>query len=110
MSDKGEDMSELDWITGHDTGISSETIWSVMMGCKPPAWNAPPQDPSDFGRCYRLLIEFPAWRSRLGEVAIRHPEWDALVRHWDELETLWEQESPSGKCPLLYRRMNEVRQ
>lgn len=93
-----------------DTGISSETIWHVMTGF-PVRRHGYPLDPSDFGRCYRLLQRFPFWRVRLPEVAARFPrEWTLLVRHWDELTELYEEEvrRPDGIAPLLYRRMKKL--
>lgn len=101
--------SPLAWLLSGDTGISSTTIWSVMMGEKPSGGGgfgpSVPWDPSDFGRCYRLLKRFPAWRKRLGEVADALPDWAPLVREWDELERLYEQELPTGSAPTLYARM-----
>lgn len=100
---------ELDWIVGNDTGTSSQTIWAVLMGATP-RHRSTPSDPSDFGRCYRLLKLMPAWRARLSEVATRYPEWSALVAHWDELTTLYEQElnTPNGMAPKTYARMKEL--
>lgn len=100
-------MTPAAWLDGPDTGTSSKTIFAVMTGrvlsndFRP----ATPRDPADFGRCHRLLALFPEWRTRLGEVAAKHPEWAPLVAVWPELETLFEEESPSGKAPRLYARM-----
>ena len=83
----------LQWIVGRDTGISSKTIWSVMMGAVPenphPFHFDVPHDPDDFGRCYRLLQAVPEWRGRLPEVAARFPEWGPLVDAWGELEEMY---------------------
>jgi hypothetical protein len=98
----------LAWITNGDTGTSSETIWGVMMG-RAVKRNGIPWDPSDFGRCYRLLKVMPSWRARLPEVVAQHPRWKLLVEAWDELTALYEQELPSGQCPLLYARMQQLR-
>ena len=75
----------IEWIAGDDTGLSSKTIWCVMMGvpCGQPSI---PYDDGDFGRCYRLLEKFPAWRKRLHEVAAAHPRWDYTVKIWDDWE------------------------
>lgn len=100
--------SPMDWLQGPDTGISSKCIWHVMMGTVDPRDTCHPWDPDDFGRCYRLLEAFPKWRARLHEVSARFPRWTALVREWDALTQLWEEESPSGRCPKLYRRMKEL--
>ena len=96
------------WIIGGDTGLSSLTIWGVMM-CHPPAWPSIPADPSDFGRCFRLLELIPEWRKRLPRVSDIYPEWDGLVQHWPELEALWLEECNNDRAPKLYRRMIELR-
>jgi hypothetical protein len=97
-----------EWMASCDTGTSSETIWSVMTG-RPVKRTGIPWDPADFGRCYRLLKLFPAWRARMPEVAKKHAEWAGLVKEWDELTRLFEEESPSGTCPKLWVRMQELR-
>ena len=74
----------FEWLLGGDTGTSSETICAVMTGSKIDDADVP-YDAGDFGRCYRLLTAFPAWRARLPEVAARYPEWAPLVREWDSL-------------------------
>jgi hypothetical protein len=95
------------WIAGDDTGTSSKTIWAVMMGVADPECNRydVPYDPADFGRCVRLLNRVPEWRGRLGEVAAIFPRWQPLVDAWEELETLYEEEFPTGKAPRLYERI-----
>lgn len=95
------------WLRSWDTGISSETIWRVLMH-ETPRYVDIPHDPADFGRCYRLLKAVPSWRERLTEVAAAVPKWRPFVAAWDELTALYEQELPSGVCPLLYRRMREL--
>lgn len=106
---------ELTWLNGTDTGTSSLAIFSVcsergfMATRFRSDMHTAPSDPSDFGRCYRLLERFPAWRSRLGEVAARFPEWRDLVAAWDELESLYREEMASGTAPKLYERMRELR-
>lgn len=101
------------WLTNGDTGISSETIWGVMMG-RPMKkaqqfGNSPPSDPDDFGRCYRLLKIMPSWRARLPEMFAQFPAWKAMVEAWDEITALYEEELPKKRCPRLYHRMQELR-
>jgi hypothetical protein len=101
------------WIRGPDTGLSSKTIWAVMMGNVDVLGSSGPRepvDPSDFGRCYRLLKAFPEWRPRLGEVAAKYPRWAELVEAWDELSKLYEEEVPKGhgRAPKLWKRMQEL--
>lgn len=105
---------EVAWLTGPDTGTSSLTIFSALSrghaqkAATRRGHPSLPWDPEDFGRCHRLLKVIPEWRSRLGEVAAKHPEWTALVREWDELERLYEEELPTGHAPKLYARMKAL--
>ena len=89
------------WLRNGDTGISSETIWSVMMGRAPGPRFEPyhPLDPSDFGRCYRLLQVMPSWRARLSEGAAAYPSWAGLIEHWDQLTELYERALKTPKVP-----------
>jgi hypothetical protein len=107
---------ELEWLLGPDTGTSSLTIFSVlsekhagraMVRVRHGLGPSPPWDPDDFGRCYRLLEMFPAWKERMQEVADRYPTWAKLVQDWGYLWALWEEESPSGECPKLYDAMKD---
>jgi hypothetical protein len=105
------DGDAVGWLTNGDTGISSMTIWSVMMGKPMKGGFGPdvPHDPADFGRCHRLLKVMPSWRDKLGLVAEKYPEWSALVEHWSELTALYEEELPRKMAPKLYARMRELR-
>jgi len=102
-------MTPEQWIVGRDTGISSITIWAVMMGVKP-SWPSVPLDPSDFGRCFRMLCLIPGWRARLPEVASVYPEWTRLVGHWQEIESLYMEECSraDGMALKTYARMQEL--
>jgi hypothetical protein len=104
--------AEIAWLCGTDTGTSSKTIFSVLSEKNLPATVRlrpdVPHDPDDFGRCYRLLEQFPAWRSRLPEVAAKYPQWGPLVREWERLSHLFEQESPTMRCPKLYDAMKAL--
>ncbi len=105
----------LQWIAGGDTGTSSKTIWAVMQMVEP-EYASVPSDPSDFGRCYRLLKLIPEWREGLSLVSRRYPEWTALVEHWDELTALYEDELVNGPknkhgdrmAQKTYDRMKEL--
>ena len=103
-----EPSAEALWLAGGDTGTSSMTIWSVMTGYPIERTPSVPWDPSDFGRCHRLLAKFPGWRARMGEVATKHPAWAGLVAAWDELTALYIEEFPTGRAPKLYARMKEL--
>lgn len=104
-------MTPNEWIKSEDNGISSHTIWAVMMGCsdveKSFGYDTP-SDPSDFGRCHRLLNHFPEWKERLNEVTEKFPKWGPMVREWDELTSLYEEEFQGERAPKLYARMQEL--
>lgn len=99
----------VDWLTNGDTGISSLTIYHVITGRRVD-WTGWPADPSDFGRCYRLLKIMPSWRARLTEVATRYPKtpWTNLIASWDDVQALYEEELPAGTAPKCYALMKEL--
>lgn len=81
------------------------------MMCRPQErWGGNhPHDPSDFGRCHRLLEVMPSWRPLLAEkVSPLSCEWARLIEAWDELTALYLEELPSGNAPRTYHRMKEV--
>lgn len=101
------------WLFSGDAGTSSKTICRVMIGQALPEKSMGvdvPLDPSDFGRCYRLLKKFPEWRKRLDEVAGKYPHWKPFVRDWDALTSLYEEESTNrdGRAPRLYAKITEL--
>lgn len=100
----------IKWLQSGDTGLSSKTIVAVMEGN--PALGAAlmgrygychPLDPSDLGRCFRLLEAIPEYRPRMKEMRVVSQVWHDLVDAWDELEALWIEESPK-----LYDRMKAI--
>lgn len=104
----------LVWALGDDRGISSETIVSISIGLDEVSGRHgfdAPYDPSDFGRCYRLLKQFPELKKKMHVVARKCKAFAPLVAHWDELTALWEEESNNGtgRAPKLYTRMKELR-
>lgn len=110
--------AELIWFHGTDTGVSSATIFSVLASqdfvrdaVKAQCRFSPdvPHDSDDFGRCHRLLERFPAWRERLPEVAEAHQAWKPFIEQWPELTALYLEEFPTGRCPKLYDRIQELR-
>lgn len=108
---KKQDILDLaEWLCGDDTGVSSETIVKVALGFKAGKWDfAAPRDPSDFGRCYRLLKCFPYLRKSFGKVGKACPQFKPLLQNWDELCDMYDAEEPKGRAPLLYARMKELR-
>jgi len=101
----GEKMRPAEWIVGNDTGVSSKTVWAIMMGGIPENAFDVPHDPADFGRCYRLLKLFPEWRKRLREVAAVFPKWGPMVREWDKMTELYERDYRTGRSAELFNLM-----
>lgn len=82
------------WWCGLHVGKSSAAIFTILCDAGPLKWHAKrfgegyvPRDAADFGRCTRLLAQFPEWRARLPEVAAAYPEtnWPAIIGRWDEI-------------------------
>ncbi|MEL3893148.1 hypothetical protein [Pseudomonas aeruginosa] len=72
-----------------------------------------PSDPSDLGRCLRLLELVPEWKARISEMAIHGREWAALVSHWEELHQLMDDEvgidwSKGNSALRTYERMKAI--
>lgn len=103
-------MTPSEWRDGRDTGTSSLTIWSVVTQRPNPHGRCDvPHDPSDFGRCYRLLKLFPEWISRLPDVAIKHQDWVPFVREWGKLTEMYEAALSSNSGMEMYTFMQELR-
>lgn len=109
--------SYLDWALAEDTGTSSKVILSHLTGTRR-SRSSTPSDPSDFGRCYRLLKKFPELEERIDELkdidyayiidGKRSYPWVAFVDNYAELCRLWEEESSNGSCPELYKFMKDI--
>lgn len=84
----------VEWWHDWNTGTSSKTIAAVLSGsthlCQTRQLDAP-LDPSDVGRCVRLLDlaekNGQDWRGRMGEVSAACPAWAPLIPRWAEIET-----------------------
>jgi hypothetical protein len=91
----------LRWLAGRDTGMSSRAILAHMArDLTVAAMNgnemAYPRDPSDLGRCIRLMDIEPNFRLRIAEMAHYSGEWARLSAHWSELEALYQEELAGG--------------
>lgn len=94
------------WVKG-ERGLSSEGIWTFMMGNKLVSGNFHPQDPSDFYRCYKLLKWVPEWKARMPEMKIVSPKWSKLIDNWDKLSAMVE-EQIAGKENDMYEVMEAL--
>lgn len=93
----------LEWITSRDTGLSSEVLWSFLVGVVP-ARRDHPHDVDDLGWCIRLLRRVPEWREMMPAARALSPEWAALVNIWDDLERLY----LYGDYESCYARMEQA--
>ena len=82
-------VKAIEWIVSRDTGVSSEAIWAYCMGVKPRWGFQTPLDIDDFGRCVRLLVLIPEWKTKLKNMAMEHPNWAKLIENWNEIEKLY---------------------
>jgi hypothetical protein len=98
------------WLHGPDTGQSSKTLCYALAGHLADAKREGnyPYDGADFGRCHRLLAAIPGWRARIGEAREISATWARLADAWDELEALYLEELPTGRCPRLHARISEL--
>lgn len=104
------------WLASDDTGTSSMNIMLWLAAkVKPAGWasNSPPSDPSDLGRCLRLLAIMPEWEGRISEMAELGGMWPTYVKHWDALAYSMANEvgidwSKGKKAPRTYVLMKKV--
>lgn len=100
----------LKWMMSGDTGISSKSICAHMTDTESKDYGSYPSDPSDLGRCLRLLELFPEWKARITEMAKYGTGWIGLVAKWDELAQMMADEvgidwSKGRSAPLTYEAM-----
>ncbi len=105
MSTPGQGIAA--WRKTDQVGASSDFM-AARLGHAGRRDYAYPRDPADFGRCLTLLEAAPELRDNLKDMGAEGPEWAALISQWDEMERLWREESPSGKCPKLYDLMQSL--
>ena len=85
----------MNWIIGKDTGLSSQTLWAIIMKLSksqlPDYCPSIPYDTDDFGRCHRLLeLCEPEMRDRvLKTAAKKYRIWIPFSDRWDDLTDLF---------------------
>ena len=97
------------WLLNEDTGLSSLALCAAALGAEvnDKMGRDYPRDPSDFRRCVDFLIIFsPITRNLiLRRVAKSSPQWDGLVKVWEQLWDLYEEESAQDNVLKLYDAM-----
>ena len=107
-----EIQKAMHWLMKADTGLSSECLMATMLNGGPIsggyASRFHPHDSGDFKRCVDLLNAVPTFRITLDVMTQVSKQWAILVRHWDELEALLNEELGQRSAPKLYARMKEL--
>jgi len=85
------------WLSGFDTGMSSTALAMTVLGV--PVTPSHPHDPSDLGRCLRLIERVPEAREAVDKLAATDPYWAALAVEWDALKASYDVEMASPKPP-----------
>lgn len=104
------------WMDMRDTGASSTALAQSFLGYGygREISTAHPHDPSDLGRCLRLIKQIPGVRLAVDRLAVSNSNWARLAPRWDELAALMEEEcgisgeKNGGKAPKTYQRMREI--
>lgn len=88
----------LEWIIGDNTGASSKTMWTAVMGIdasNPPAfWFDIPHDADDFSRCLKLYNECELTKDDLAKVSAMFPEWKGIIDNWQTLTDMYNSNHP----------------
>lgn len=99
----------VEWLTGDDTGLSSKSMVRAYKGLPPVRENySYPHDPSDFGRCYRLLKDIPEVQKGFPKLAQTSGIWNRYINRWGDLVDLHVQEYKTGKPCGLYELMQKL--
>lgn len=97
------------WFAGDDTGLSSKHMAAVASGVRGNGNH--PLDPSDLGRCIRLVHNVPDIRSAFPAIAASGAKWKTVIEHWDELLALYAEECQGREyfnAPKTYDRMKAL--
>jgi hypothetical protein len=107
------DVRLAEWFGSGDTGLSSETIALWLSARVKNGWGPhTPSDPSDLGRCLRLLERIPEWKTRMAEMAECSEGWARMMIYWDEIAASMADEvgidwSKGRSAPKTYEMMKQ---
>lgn len=86
----GRENALKSWLFSTDTGSSSRFMACVLSG-----WSIPlpsndyPRDPSDLGRCIRLIESVPEFKGCIHKMNAHGSEWQQVVLHWEQWSELY---------------------
>ena len=103
--DKELNGKMMDWITSNSVGLSSQTLWAVIMGLEMPTPSVP-LDVYDFARCYNLLklCDDETRRKTIHDAAEQYGVWKPFEHNWKKLIELYE----DGNAKELNRLLMEM--
>jgi hypothetical protein len=100
------------WMDSREAGASSKVMIKKILNIpstKDVEYQPYPVDPSDFGRCYRLVNQhLPELKEKINCLKSVSKKWSILIENWSELEGLYEEERTKKKAPKLYKRLKEL--
>lgn len=102
------------WFGGIDKGASSETMAVAALTGFAPDRADYPHDPSDFGRCARLIDRIPEVRQAAFSALANHGTvWPRLIAAWDEIHDCMEEEcgiawEKGSSAPITYAAMQAI--
>lgn len=82
----------LNWFVNGEIGCSSKAIACCVANIKT-SEKSHPVDPADFNRCLLFLASVPEARQYWHKVKTLSSEWNALVKNWAEIESLFLEEA-----------------
>lgn len=107
-------LTAVEWLRTGERGLSACSIFERLTGLPVNGgrWGAKhhPHDPADLRRCRELLAAVPEFTAVIGEMADVSTKWAALIKRWDELGRLLDEEmaEKTGKAPRTYALMREL--
>lgn len=101
------------WLNEGNTGISSLRLACVALIAEPipECWDeSAPYDVYDLERCRKLIAAVPAVREVAFPFLSQRPVWAMIIRHWDELDRLSQDEDYNAASDRLMALRKEARQ
>lgn len=113
---KVDNRAALEWLASGDCGISSKCLVYAALGMfSTLRWfdQSPPYDPSDLGRCLRMLKLMPWVRELAWPTLAASPRWKRVLDNWDKLAESMQDEvgidwSKGQSAPKTYALMKEI--
>lgn len=93
------------WLEHGEHGVSAKTMFKYLSDDIEIEINFPeshPHDPDDFRRCYLLLETVPQFKTKLWRLENLSPVFENLVKNWDKLSRMLEEQMRTKKDNGMY--------